>query len=206
MKVKICGITNIDDALLCENLGADALGFIFYKQSRRYINPEDSIRIIKKLSAFTLKVGVFVNETAEFINQMASETKLNAVQLHGEENPEIMEELNFPVIKAFRINGRFDYLLLERYKNASILLDSFSSNGYGGTGKKFDWEKIPNEVRGKIIISGGVSSENIEFIFNEIKPAAVDLSSSVEKVPGKKDEEKVNEFFKKLNYLRSKKW
>ncbi|HSR18287.1 MAG TPA: hypothetical protein VLM39_09390, partial [Ignavibacteriaceae bacterium] len=97
MKVKICGITNIDDALLCEKLGADALGFIFYKQSRRNIQPEAAKKIIVKLSPFTLKIGVFVNESAEFINNTASKIKLNAVQLHGEETPEFISEIELPV-------------------------------------------------------------------------------------------------------------
>jgi phosphoribosylanthranilate isomerase len=202
LKVKVCGITNIDDALLCEKLGADALGFIFYKQSRRYIQPETAKRIIWRLSPFTLKVGVFVNEPAEFINNTASEIKLNAVQLHGEETPEIISEIELPVIKAFRINGNFNYSALSFYDSASCLLDSYSPDAFGGTGRSFDWEKIPLHLREKIILSGGVSSENIEYIFKEIKPRAVDLSSSVEKEPGRKDEKKVSEFFKKINSLR----
>ncbi len=206
MKIKICGITNFEDAILCESSGADALGFIFYKNSKRYIDPEDAKQIIERLSPFTAKIGVFVNETPEFINNTASEIKLNAVQLHGEENPEVILDIYFPVIKAFRINGSFDYSLLNRYESASFLLDSYSADAYGGTGKKFDWENIPGSLREKIILSGGVSAENIEYIFNEIRPAAVDLASSVEKAPGKKDEKKVNEFFNKINYLRSKKW
>jgi len=206
LKIKICGITNFEDAILCESSGADALGFIFYKNSKRYIDPEDAKQIIERLSPFTAKIGVFVNETPEFINNTASEIKLNAVQLHGEENPEVILDIYFPVIKAFRINGSFDYSLLNRYESASFLLDSYSADAYGGTGKKFDWENIPGSLREKIILSGGVSAENIEYIFNEIRPAAVDLASSVEKAPGKKDEKKVNEFFNKINYLRSKKW
>jgi len=206
LKIKICGITNFEDAILCESSGADALGFIFYKNSKRYIDPEDAKQIIERLSPFTAKIGVFVNETPEFINNTASEIKLNAVQLHGEENPEVILDIYFPVIKAFRINGSFDYSLLNRYASASFLLDSYSADAYGGTGKKFDWENIPGSLREKIILSGGVSAENIEYIFNEIRPAAVDLASSVEKAPGKKDEKKVNEFFNKINYLRSKKW
>jgi phosphoribosylanthranilate isomerase len=202
LKVKICGITNIDDALLCEKLGADALGFIFYKQSRRNIQPEAAKRIIGRLSPFTLKVGVFVNEPAEFINNTAFEIKLNAVQLHGEETPEFISEIELPVIKAFRTNGNFNYSALSLYENVSCLLDSYSPDAFGGTGKSFDWEKIPLLLREKIILSGGVSSENIEYIFKEIKPRAVDLSSSIEKEPGRKDEKKASEFLKKINSLR----
>ena len=204
MKVKICGITNIDDASLCENLGADALGFIFYAKSKRYIEPIAVRKIIEKLSPFTVKVGVFVNESAKNINEIASTVRLNAVQLHGDEKPDILKEIDFPVIKSFRIDESFDYSTLSKYKDVSYLLDSYSVNEYGGTGKKFDWEKIPISLRHKIILSGGVSSENIEYIFTQIKPKAVDLSSSVEIVPGKKDKNKLNEFFNKINYLKHK--
>lgn len=204
MKVKVCGITNFNDAFLCESSGADALGFIFYKPSRRFIIPQESEKIIRRLSPFTFKVGVFVNEPADYVNKIASELQLNAVQLHGDEKPEIIPYINFPVIKAFRINGDFNFNKLNEFNSSSLLLDSYSPDAYGGTGKSFDWEKIPITLREKIILSGGVSSENIEYIFTSIKPAAVDLSSSLEKEPGKKDEKKIKEFFKKLNYLRSK--
>lgn len=204
MKVKICGIKNIDDALLCEKLGAEALGFIFFSESKRYIEPEAVRKIIEKLSPFTVKVGVFVNESAKNINEIASTVRLNAVQLHGDEKPDILKEIDFPVIKSFRIDESFDYSTLSKYKDVSYLLDSYSVNEYGGTGKKFDWEKIPISLRHKIILSGGVSSENIEYIFTQIKPKTVDLSSSVEIVPGKKDKNKLNEFFNKINYLKHK--
>lgn len=204
MKVKICGITNIDDAIICENLGADALGFIFYAKSKRYIESKSAAKIIKKLSPFTVKVGVFVNESAKNINEIASTARLNAVQLHGDEMPEILKKIDFPVIKSFRINDNFDYSTVTKYRSVTYLLDSYSTSEYGGTGKKFDWEKIPISLRHNIILSGGVTSENIEFIFTHIKPKAVDLSSSVEIVPGKKDKNKLNEFFKKINYLKNK--
>lgn len=205
MKVKICGITNIDDALLCENLGADALGFIFYSKSKRYIKPETVKKnIIKKLSPFTVKIGVFVNESAIHINEIASTLRLNAVQLHGDERPEILKEIDFPVIKSFRISEGFDYSTLSKYQNVSYLLDTFSANEYGGTGKKFDWEKIPIPLRQNIILSGGVSSENIEYIFTQIKPNAVDISSSLELEPGKKDKNKLKEFFNKVTHLVNK--
>jgi phosphoribosylanthranilate isomerase len=202
LKVKICGITNIEDALLCEKSGADALGFIFCRPSKRYIDPEAARLIIERLSPYTMKIGVFVNETAEFVNYTGSMLKLNAVQLHGEETPEFISGIELPVVKAFRINGAFNYSSLSSYRSSYLMLDSYSSNTFGGTGRRFNWEEIPFSLREKIILSGGVSSENIEYIFSEIKPRAVDLSSSIEKEPGKKDAEKVNEFFNKINSLR----
>ena len=202
MKIKICGITNSDDALFCESIGADALGFIFFRKSKRYIKPELAKNIITRLSPFTMKVGVFVNESVDFINKTASELNLNAVQLHGEESPDIIEKINLPVIKSFRINNEFDFSILEKYSNNSFLFDTYSDSGYGGTGEVFNWKLIPEEIKSKIILAGGISIDNIADIFTNIKPAAVDLSSSLESEPGKKDKDKVKEFFKKINYLR----
>lgn len=201
MKVKICGITNLEDALMCENLGAHALGFILYEKSKRYVTPKSAKKIIDSLSPFTLKVGVFVNEESDVINRISKDIKLNAVQLHGDESPEIADKIEFPVIKSFRINDEFDFSKINNFPNASILLDAFSQNGFGGTGKKFNWNLIPQNIKNKIILSGGISSENIKEAYEKINPAAIDLSSSLEKMPGKKDKIKVTEFFKIFNNL-----
>lgn len=201
-RVKVCGITLMEDALLCEALGADALGFIFYKKSKRYITPEKASSIINSLSPFTMKVGVFVNEPPEMINEIAFNLKLNAVQLHGDETPADAEKIFLPVIKSFRISGSFDFTVLNNYKNVFYLLDAFKHDEYGGTGSSFNWESIPEILRNKIILAGGVSEDNLEIIFKNIKPAAIDLSSSLEIEPGKKDKEKVKRFFNKLNSLK----
>jgi len=202
MKIKICGITNIEDALAAEFFGADAMGFIFYKKSKRYVTPEQAENIIKTLSPFTTKVGVFVNETFEIINIISKQTGINVVQLHGDENPDIMKSISLPGIKAFRVDDNFDYKKLNQCQEYSILLDAYSENDYGGTGNKFNWEKIPFEIKNRIILSGGISSDNIEFIYKNINPAAVDLSSSLEITPGKKDKKKMKKFFNKLNLIR----
>lgn len=203
VKVKVCGITNIDDAKLCVDCGADALGFIFYKESKRYIEPDEAKKIIDKLPFFVLKVGVFVNENFENVNSTAKNIGLNAVQLHGNENLDYCGKINYPVIKAIRVDEKLNENL-EKYSNYTILLDSKDAREYGGTGKQFDWELIPENYRNKIILAGGVSEDNIDYIFNRIKPQAVDVSSSLEKEPGIKDREKVKSFFRKLNYLN--KW
>ena len=205
MKIKICGITNIDDARLCSDLGADALGFIFYKKSKRYIEPDVAKSIISKLPPFINKIGVFVNEDSSLINRIAKDIKLSAVQLHGEESEEYLKFIDYPVIKSFRVSESFDFNILNRYKHISFLLDSFNSQEYGGTGLQFNWDKIPQNIRSKIILAGGVSVENIEFIYNQIKPYAVDISSSIELEPGKKDHNKVKILFKKYNDLRNAK-
>jgi len=202
MQVKICGITNVEDALLSQELGANALGFIFYPKSKRFIPPERAANIIRKLSIFTYKVGVFVNENSEYINDMAGAIGLSAVQVHGEGSPQMLEKINYPIIKSFRVNQGFDFSQLLPYDKYTILLDTYSDKEMGGTGITFNWQIIPKEIRSKIILAGGVSADNIEKIYKEINPLAIDLSSSVETSPGKKDPTKLETFFSKLNILR----
>lgn len=202
MKSKICGITNIEDAKICAELGADAIGFIFYKKSKRYVAPKVVKEIINKLPPFLLKVGVFVNEDINVVNSIAKEIGLNIIQLHGDESPEYLKDVNLPVIKAFRVNDEFDFSQLENYENCSFLFDSFHKDEYGGTGLKFNWNEIPNKIRKKIILAGGISEENIEKIYKDIKPYAIDVSSSVEVNPGKKDHKELKKIFVKLNEVR----
>ena len=202
MKVKICGITNLEDALTACELGADAVGFIFYEKSKRFIEYEKAKVIIESLPSSVLKVGVFVNEDFKTINKISNDIKLTTLQLHGEESPDYVKELSLPVWKAFRINDEFDFTILEDYKNCSFMFDTFSNSGYGGTGKTFNWGIIPANLKSKIILAGGISSQNIEKIYKEVSPPWVDVSSSLEKQPGKKDENKLNEFFKLIIKLR----
>lgn len=202
MRIKICGITNYEDAKLCCDLGADALGFIFYEKSKRKISVGDAKKIINKLPVFVGKIGVFVNEDLAIIENISKEIKLTGVQLHGDETPEFVELLKLPIIKSFRVNSGFDFSVLIKYSVCKFLLDTYSKEDYGGTGQSFDWNVIPTGIRSKIILAGGISIENIEHIFNNVRPEAVDLSSSLEKYPGKKDEIKLKNFFHKINLLR----
>lgn len=204
MKVKICGTTNIKDAMLSVELGADMLGFIFYYESKRYVQYNVAESIIRQLPDSVLKVGVFVNSAIEEVNSAADKIGLSAVQLHGNETPSYTKQIKRPVIKSFRVDSKFDFTLLNKYENCSFLLDNFSEKEFGGTGKSFNWSSIPDELKSKIILAGGVSSKNIENIFVSIKPYAVDLVSSIEKFPGRKDEEKLKEFFNTVNKLRDK--
>lgn len=201
-KVKVCGITNLEDALLCCELGADALGFIFYEHSKRNVDFEEAFSIISELPAFVSKVGVFVNEQAITINHIAQSVGLTHVQLHGKENQLHINKMTHPVIKALRVKDNFDFSELNFYSGCTILLDTYSDKEIGGTGISFNWEKVPMEVRNRVIIAGGVSSENVEEIFTTIKPQAVDISSSLESESGKKDEKKLREFFGIINRLR----
>ncbi|MBI5661198.1 MULTISPECIES: phosphoribosylanthranilate isomerase [Ignavibacterium] len=202
MKIKVCGITNPADALLCEQLGADAIGFVFYPGSKRHIMPDEAAEIVKQLNPFTIKVGVFVDENPVLINEIVRTVGLNMVQLHGGETPEDISLMNVPAIKSFRVDNNFDFSVLEHYSDSLILLDSFDKEEFGGTGKTFNWSIIPENVKSKIILAGGINSGNIEDVFHKVKPKAIDVSSSLEEFPGKKSKEKVIQFFNKINSIR----
>lgn len=202
MKIKICGITNLADALLCESYGADAIGFVFYVGSKRQIMPDEAAEIVRQLNPLTIKVGVFVDENPVLINQLVRDIGLNMVQLHGGETPEDISLINVPVIKAFRVNDNFDFTVLNHYSNSYLLLDSYKEEELGGTGKSFNWQMIPEQLKSKIILAGGINSDNIDLIFQQIKPQAIDVSSSLEQYPGKKDKQKVIQFFNKIKTFK----
>lgn len=202
MKVKICGITNIDDALLCINEGADALGLIFAPESPRCIDLHKAGRIVSMIPRHIIKIGVFVNKEASAVNEISNDVGLDAVQLHGDESSAYTGQINKPVIKAFRVNDIFDFSILESYKECSFLLDSYSAHSNGGSGIPFNWEIIPKDIRQKIILAGGISQYNLEAIYKNIRPAAIDLSSSLESSPGIKDYKKVKDFFKVLRKIK----
>ena len=202
MKVKICGITNIEDAQLACELGADAVGFIFYEKSKRFVENQKVKSIISMLPSSVEKVGVFVNEPPENINRISKEISLTVAQLHGNESPDFLTEINLPIWKALRVKEDFDFTLTNNFMNCKIMLDAYSQNEFGGTGKTFNWNIIPDSLKSEIILAGGISSFNIEEIYKNIKPAWVDISSSLEIQPGKKDKIKLEDFFNKVNILR----
>ena len=199
-KVKICGITNLDDALFAARVGADALGFNFYKKSPRYTPPNDAANIIKQLPHHILRVGVFVNEPAENIAEIASVSSLDAVQLHGDESPEFVKELNrlVPhwVIKAFRVSQGFvpEYVL--PYEMDTIFLDAFSVQEYGGTGETFNWEtaRKVHKLGTNVYLAGGLSPENVADAIRLVRPYGVDACSCLEREKGLKDHMKVKAF------------
>ncbi len=206
MKTKICGITKLEDAQLCVKYGVDAIGFIFYPKSKRYITPEDAKNISVTLPPFVHRVGVFVNEQVEEVNRIANTVKLTAVQLHGDESLEYISKIHYPVIKSFGVDGSFNFSILNEYKNCGILLDVKDTEQYGGTGKSFNWELIPEDIRENVIIAGGVGINNVEDIFRNINPYGVDISSSVESEPGIKKKVKVIELLKILNKIKQSKY
>ena len=197
--VKICGITNLDDALFASEAGADALGFVLYKKSPRYIEPKKARDIIKRLPPFVTTVGVFADQTEAEIKGIISETDIDIVQLHGEEPPEFCEGLNKRVIKAIRVRGMENLTEVKRYKACALLLDTYDRNLKGGTGKIFNWE-IAREAKvfNKIIIAGGLTPDNVADAIRVVQPYAVDVSSGVEKQKGLKDHLKVKAFIYKV--------
>jgi phosphoribosylanthranilate isomerase len=194
-KVKICGITNLDDALCAAEAGADALGFIFYPKSPRYVTVERVAEVVGRLPPFITPVGVFVNETQAMIEEVIGETRLRAVQLHGDEPPGDYRNWRVPVLKAFRVEECFDVGRLHDYRVDAYLLDTYREGVYGGTGDTFDWGvAVRAKVYGPIILSGGLTPENVEQAVAEVHPYAVDVGSGVECAPGRKDHQKVRMF------------
>lgn len=200
VKVKICGITNLEDALFCSEAGSDALGFIFYKKSPRYISFSKAEKIIKKLDPFVIKVGVFVNEKKEKVLKVAKEINLDVVQLHGEESKDFCDYLikkGIKVIKAF-FPKEFS-LNFKNYKVDAYLFDvEFKEKMKKGYRLKEEIIKnlAPFTDKMRIIISGGLNCGNIKNVLRKITPYAVDVASGVEISPGKKDKDLVKRFIK----------
>ena len=190
---KICGITNREDALCAVKCGADALGFIFYQKSPRYVAPEKAAEIICDLPPFVTPVGVFVN--APHIDATVKLAGLRAIQLHGDEPPEACLGHDVPVIRTLRVGNEFDALALRSHPVHTFLLDTARAGSYGGTGETFDWAKAREAKNyGRIILSGGLNPDNVREAIEQVAPYAVDTSSGVEAEPGKKDHKKVRDF------------
>ncbi len=198
VRVKICGITNLEDALLTAELGADAVGFIFYEGSPRGIDIKTAANIINALPPYLTRVGVFVNEESRIIDRTFEECKLDVVQLHGDETPEMVSKLGRNVIKTLRLESEEDLEKISGYKDCSFLLDTFDREKFGGTGRSFNWSwaKEAKRFHRPIILSGGLNAENVESAIEAAKPEAVDVSSGVEHEPGKKDPKKLARFIR----------
>jgi len=196
--VKICGITNLEDAVVAVAAGADALGFNFYKPSPRYITPHSAREIIEQLPDSVLKVGVFVNEARpEDVQNIANESGITALQLHGDESPDYCRELaNQYVIKALAVGHDFDTQLIEHYKVNAIMLDTKHNTLRGGTGRAFDWSiaQQVSKIVPKLYLAGGLSPENVAAAIETVRPYAVDACSSLEDMPGKKNRERMRAF------------
>jgi phosphoribosylanthranilate isomerase len=197
--IKICGITNLDDALAAVAAGADALGFNFYKPSPRYVAPQTAREIIAKLPLSVLTVGVFVNEESpQSVRQIANEAGVTALQLHGDESPSYCRELAADryVIKTLAVSNDFDLQTVQAFDVEAIMLDTKHISLFGGTGQVFDWSIASelNNVVPKLFLAGGLAPENIEDAIVIVRPYAVDACSALEDEPGKKNHERMRVF------------
>ena len=199
VRVKICGITHIDDALAAIDFGADALGFVFFKGSPRYVSPTQSAAIIAKLPPFVTTVGVFVDEPLKDIERIAAATCLDIIQLHGDETPEACRASR-RVVKAIRIKSIDSLEPLKHFRDkvSAFLLDAYAPDALGGTGLKFNWD-IAVEARqfGRIILAGGLTPDNVQQAVRHVKPYGVDVSSGVEARKGRKDHKKLKLFIER---------
>lgn len=193
--VKICGITNLEDARFAVRCGADAIGFIFHEESPRFISHRKAAEIAQALPERVSKIGVFVNADLKFIHEIARHVNLSAVQLLGEEGPDDLVNFETSVIKVFRVGKNFDVEIMKNYLVDAFLLDTMKAGVFGGTGKTFDWNvALKAKEYGRIILSGGLTPENVEDAVRFVRPYGVDVSSGVEAKPGKKDPAKVRDF------------
>lgn len=198
MKVKICGIMDMETALAACEAGADAVGFVFAK-SKREITREQAKQIIERLPDHVMKVGVFVNETTVTIEHTASYCELTHAQLHGEEENDLIKSLNIPSIKALGMHANEDVKRAKQYETNFILFDSPKEKYHGGNGKTFSWklvQSLPDELRRRSILAGGLHAGNVAEAIRTVRPYMVDVSSGVE-TNGKKDIEKIKQFIKK---------
>jgi phosphoribosylanthranilate isomerase len=194
VRVKICGITNVQDAHRALDYGADALGFVFYAKSPRCVSPVMARRIISTLPPFVTTVGLFVNETIDQVRYVRRESGIDLLQLHGDESPETVSALGPDVIKAIRVKDLDSVTGLDIYNVRAFLLDAHSDAAYGGTGLKFDWELVKNVDGAPVVLAGGLKPDNVAEAIRLTNPYGVDVSSGVEASPGKKDPVKLKAF------------
>jgi len=194
VKVKVCGITNLEDALAAVRWGADALGFVF-APSPRQVTPQQVAKIVAELPPFVCKVGVFADSELREVKETMRACGLNLAQLHGSESPDFCQALFPRVIKSLRVKDESVLDLLPRYKVSAYLLDSYDVALKGGTGQSFDWGIAKKAAQlGLVILSGGLTPANVRQAINQVQPYAVDVSSGVESKPGKKDHDKLRAF------------
>ena len=195
-RVKICGITNLHDAEIAVDAGTDAIGMVFYPQSPRSISTSDAREIVDRMPPFVTTVGLFVNSSAQQVNEVLSAASLDLLQFHGDEDEEFCKHFKRPYIKAVRVQADTDlHRLCQQYASAKgLLVDSYKPGIPGGTGETFDWAMIPRDLPLPLVLAGGLNAENVNAALVSVKPWAVDVSSGVELSPGVKDSAKISEF------------
>jgi len=200
VKVKICGITNSQQALMAQDAGADALGLVLYEGSSRFVNLERAINIREVIRPDVLCVVLLVNAVAEFVNLVIKSIKPDLIQFHGDETPEFCQQFDFPYIRATRMRDDLDISSeVLRYSDSKwFLFDAFHAGAYGGTGEKFDWNRLPSLRDYALILAGGLTPENVVTAIETVSPDMVDVSGGVETEPGVKDELKVRLFIERV--------
>lgn len=198
LRIKICGITNLEDAIAATDYGADALGFVFHPQSPRNVTPETVKEIISELPPYVTTVGVFVNEKKSAIEKIVSFSGLDIIQLHGSEPP-AMCRMSRKVIKAIRVKDLTSLEPLKKYKASAFLLDTYSPDATGGTGRIFNWDiAIEAKKLGRIVLAGGLTPENVAEAIRWVMPFAVDVATGVEgSKKGRKDHKKLRQFIER---------
>jgi phosphoribosylanthranilate isomerase len=199
VKVKICGITRPEDAFFAVDEGVDALGFMFYKESPRYIDPETAKGIILALPPFVKVVGVFVNEDPERIVSIVHSCSIDLIQLHGDETPEFCNSLPGQKIKAIRVKDHESLKAMQGFRVSAFLLDTYRPEKRGGTGEAFDWRLAVRAKRyGRLVLAGGLNPQNVAKAIEFVKPYGVDVSTGVEISPGRKDRMLIRNFLSEV--------
>ena len=200
-RVKICGITNIEDALNAIKYGADAIGLVFYASSPRFVTIAQAQEIVAAIPPFVSVVGLFVNATTAEIETVVSQVRIDIVQFHGDENAAECERINLPYLKAIRVKNDTNLLQCQvEFSSAkALLLDTYSETAFGGTGHVFDWKLIPENLTKPIILAGGLNAENVADAINQVQPYAVDVSGGVEISKGIKDVAKIAAFMQAVD-------
>lgn len=194
-KVKICGITSVDDARVAVDAGADLIGLIFYPPSPRYVTPQQAQTIVASLPAQVETVAVFVDESVQTVRHIAQESGVQIVQLHGHESPMMCQQLARRVIKTFRFTAQVQPEMMAHYTVEAFLIEGFHADSYGGGGAQADWPRVAQlHPYGRIILAGGLTPTNVQEAIRLVQPYAVDVCSGVEAAPGKKDRDKVRAF------------
>ncbi|MFH1288276.1 MAG: phosphoribosylanthranilate isomerase [bacterium] len=200
VKIKICGITDLESALACVDYGSDAIGFVFAESSRK-ISKFRCKEIINRLPPFITTVGLFANQSKEEVNDIIKLCPLDVLQFHGDESPEFCLSFNKRIIKAFRVFSLEDVKRLDNYNVSAYLLDSYDSEKLGGTGKTFDWKLIKGVKNKRIIVAGGLNPDNVGEAIRECSPYGVDVSSGVEESSGIKDGIKIKKFIEAVRKI-----
>lgn len=200
-RVKICGITRLEDALTAIEAGADALGFVFYPPSPRSVDSAVAETIIKQLPPFVTTVALFVNESPEQVKAVLKQTGIDLLQFHGDESPEYCNQFERPYFKALRMSPDIDVVAeIERFASArAVLLDAYRAGIPGGTGEAFDWDRIPADLKNPLILAGGLDQHNVRQAIGQVKPYAVDVSGGVEAAKGLKDSSKIISFMNEVS-------